>query len=128
MSNKNEIPEVDIVVDHEAGVIREVKPQQTRSKKGHERRVNAGIYTVLILMSIIWLAPFVFLVFQSFKFLVFLFEASSGETTIVLFSILWCILCVKLFFCFLRLNHSKLFLRIEIFIFEVEITLQMLLR
>lgn len=67
MSKKHEIPEVDIVVDHEAGVIREVKPQQTRSKKGHERRVNTSIYVILVLMSIIWLAPFVFLVFQSFR-------------------------------------------------------------
>ena len=67
MSNKNEIPEVDIVIDEEAGVIREVKPQKTRSKKGHERRVNTGIYIILVLMSIIWLAPFVFLVFQSFR-------------------------------------------------------------
>ena len=67
MSNKNEIPEVDIVIDEKAGVIREVKPQKTRSKKGHERRVNTGIYIILVLMSIIWLAPFVFLVFQSFR-------------------------------------------------------------
>ena len=67
MSKKNEIPEVDIVIDEKAGVIREIKPQKTRSKKGHERRVNTGIYIVLVLMSIIWLAPFVFLVFQSFR-------------------------------------------------------------
>ena len=32
---KHEIPEVDIVVDEKAGVIREVKPQpKLRSKKG----------------------------------------------------------------------------------------------
>ena len=67
MSKKNEIPEVDIVVDEKAGVIREVKPEKTRSKKGHERRVNTGIYVILVLMSVIWLAPFVFLVFQSFR-------------------------------------------------------------
>ena len=67
MSKKNEIPEVDIVVDKAAGVIREVKPEKMRSKKGHERRVNTSIYVVLILMSVIWLAPFVFLVFQSFR-------------------------------------------------------------
>ena len=67
MSKQNEIPEVDIVIDEKAGVIREVKPQKTRSKKGHERRVNTGIYIILVLMSIIWLAPFVFLVFQSFR-------------------------------------------------------------
>ena len=67
MNNKNEIPEVDIEIDEKAGVIREIKPQKTRSKKGHERRVNTGIYIILVLMSIIWLAPFVFLVFQSFR-------------------------------------------------------------
>ena len=67
MSKQNEIPEVDIVIDEEKGVIREVKPQNFRSKKGHERRVNTTIYIILILMSIIWLAPFVFLVFQSFR-------------------------------------------------------------
>ena len=55
MSNKNEIPEVDIVVDEQAGVIREI-PQQakkTRSKKGHETRVNTAVYIILILMSLI---------------------------------------------------------------------------
>ena len=67
MNDKNQIPEVDIMVDEAAGVIREIKPEKLRSKKGHERRVNAGIYTILILMSVIWLAPFVFLVFQSFR-------------------------------------------------------------
>ncbi len=67
MSDKNKIPEVDIFVDEAAGVIREVKPENLRSKKGHERRVNASIYVALILISIIWLAPFVFLVFQSFR-------------------------------------------------------------
>ena len=67
MSKKNEVPEVDIVIDHEAGVIREVKQPGLRSKSGHERRVNGCIYTVLVIMSIIWLAPFVFLVFQSFR-------------------------------------------------------------
>ena len=67
MSENKKIPEVDIVVDHEASVIREVKPEHLRSKSGHERRVNTSIYVVLILMSIIWLAPFVFLVFQSFR-------------------------------------------------------------
>lgn len=69
MSKKNEIPEVDIVVDEQAGVIREV-PQQgkkTRSKKGHETRVNVAVYVILILMSLIWLIPFIFLVFQSFR-------------------------------------------------------------
>ncbi len=64
---KAEIPEVDIVIDEEAGVIREVKPEKLRSKAGHERRVNAAVYAVLIVMSVIWLAPFVFLVFQSFR-------------------------------------------------------------
>ena len=67
MSEKNKIPEVDIVIDETAGVIREVKPDKLRSKKGHERRVNTSIYIVLTLISIIWLAPFVFLAFQSFR-------------------------------------------------------------
>ena len=67
MSKKNEVPEVDVVVDEAAGVIREVKPEKTRSKKGHERRVNTAIYVILVIMSIVWLAPFVFLVFQSFR-------------------------------------------------------------
>ena len=42
MAKKENIPEVDIIVDEEAGVIREVKPdnKHLRSKKGHERRVN----------------------------------------------------------------------------------------
>ena len=64
MAKKNNMPEVDIVVDEKAGVIREVPAEQPRlrSKKGHERRVNTGIYVVLILMSIIWLCPFVCLV------------------------------------------------------------------
>ena len=65
---KNEVPEVDIIVDEQAGVIREVKPQpKLRSKRGHERRVNGAIYTVLVVMSIIWLVPFVFLILQSFR-------------------------------------------------------------
>ena len=38
-----------------------------RSKKGHERKVNTTIYIILILISVIWLCPFVFLVFQSFR-------------------------------------------------------------
>ena len=68
MAKKENLPEVDIIVDEEAGVIREVKPEKRlRSKKGHERRVNASIYVILVIMSIIWLCPFVFLVFQSFR-------------------------------------------------------------
>ena len=67
MRNEKQIPEVDIVIDEKAGVIREVKPEKLRSKAGHEKRVNTGIYVILVLMSIIWLAPFVFLVFQSFR-------------------------------------------------------------
>ncbi len=68
MSKKNSIPEVDIVVDEKAGVIREVQPEpRFRSKKGHERRVNASIYAILIVMSIVWLCPFIFLVLQSFR-------------------------------------------------------------
>ncbi len=67
MNTKNEIPEVDIEIDEKAGVIREIKPQKFASKKANERRANATIYVILVLMSIIWLAPFVFLVFQSFR-------------------------------------------------------------
>ena len=68
MAKQNNIPEVDIVVDEDKGVIREVQPEKKlRSKKGHERRVNASIYAILILMSIIWLCPFIFLVLQSFR-------------------------------------------------------------
>ena len=68
MAKQNNIPEVDIIVDEKAGVIREVQPEKKlRSKKGHEMRVNASIYVILILMSIIWLAPFIFLVLQSFR-------------------------------------------------------------
>ena len=67
MSKKNEIPEVDIGIDEQKGVIREVKQPNLRSKAGHERRVNTGIYILLVLISVIWLAPFVFLVFQSFR-------------------------------------------------------------
>ena len=45
MSNINAIPEVKPVVD-------ETMPEQkrTRSKKGHEHRVNAGIYTLLVVL------------------------------------------------------------------------------
>ena len=65
---EKKIPEVDIIVDEKAGVIREVEqPKKLRSKKGHERRVNGTIYTVLTVMSIVWLVPFVFLVLQSFR-------------------------------------------------------------
>ena len=69
MAKTNNIPEVDIVVDEKAGVIREVEvpEKKLRSKKGHERRVNAGIYTLLVIMSIVWLCPFIFLVLQSFR-------------------------------------------------------------
>ncbi len=37
------------------------------SKKKKEKRQNTIIYIVLILMSIIWLIPFVYLVFQAFR-------------------------------------------------------------
>ncbi len=68
MVKQNSIPEVDILVDENKAVLREVQPEKKlRSKKGHETRVNASIYTILIVMSIIWLAPFVFLVLQSFR-------------------------------------------------------------
>jgi len=45
----------------------ETKQQKLRSKRGHERRINGTIYTVLVIMSIVWLVPFVFLVLQSFR-------------------------------------------------------------
>ena len=64
---QNKIPEVDIVVDEKAGVIREVHLPKLRSKRDHDRKVNSGIYTVLVIISIIWLTPFVFLVLQSFR-------------------------------------------------------------
>ena len=68
MAKENEIPEVDIVVDETAGVIREVKTEvHFRSKKAHENRVNRTIYVILVIMSVVWLAPFVFLVLQSFR-------------------------------------------------------------
>ena len=67
MAEKN-MPEVDTIVDANAGVIKESRPQQKlRSKKGHERRTNGAIYTVLTVMAVIWLVPFVFLVLQSFR-------------------------------------------------------------
>ena len=45
----------------------ETKQPRLRSKRGHERRINGTIYTVLVVMSIVWLVPFVFLVLQSFR-------------------------------------------------------------
>ena len=33
----------------------ETKQQKLRSKRGHERRINGTIYTVLVIMSIVWL-------------------------------------------------------------------------
>ncbi len=67
MANKQKIPEVETYIDHEAGVIREVKQPKLHSKKGRERRANRAIYITLTIISIIWLAPFVFLVLQSFR-------------------------------------------------------------
>ena len=49
MNTKNEIPEVDIVVDEKAGVIREIKPEKLASKKANERRSNTIIYVILII-------------------------------------------------------------------------------
>ena len=67
-TKKTSIPEVDIEIDQEKGVIREVETEKyLRSKKNHEKHVNRSIYTILVIMSIIWLAPFVFLVLQSFR-------------------------------------------------------------
>ena len=65
MSTKK--PEAEFVVDNASGLMGQTPVRQTRSKAGHEKRVNAGIYVLLVLMSVIWLAPFVFLVFQSFR-------------------------------------------------------------
>ena len=61
MAEKN-MPGVSALADENAG-----KQRKLRSKRGHERRINGAIYTVLILMSVIWLVPFVFLVLQSFR-------------------------------------------------------------
>ena len=67
-NRKKEIPEVDIVVDEEKGVIREVKSEEhLRSQKAHEKHINNTIHTVLVIISIVWLCPFVFLVLQSFR-------------------------------------------------------------
>ncbi len=63
MADKN-ITEVGTVVGARGGV---APQQKLRSKKGHERRTNGAIYTVLTVMSIVWLVPFVFLVLQSFR-------------------------------------------------------------
>ena len=67
MAKQPHIPEVETYIDHEAGVIREVKQPHLRSKVGHDRKVNTSIYAVLVVISIIWLAPFVFLLLQSFR-------------------------------------------------------------
>lgn len=67
MAKQPHIPEVETYIDHEAGVIREVKQPHLRSKVGHDRKVNTGIYAVLVVISIFWLAPFVFLLLQSFR-------------------------------------------------------------
>ncbi len=67
MAKEKQIPEVETYIDHEAGVIREVKQPKLRSRKSHERRVNGAIYTLLIIISIIWIAPFIFLLLQSFR-------------------------------------------------------------
>ena len=45
----------------------DTKQPKLRSRRGHERRTNGVIYTVLVVMSIVWLVPFVFLVLQSFR-------------------------------------------------------------
>ena len=39
MAKQGSIPEVDIVIDHEAGVIREVHPPRLRNKKTHPARL-----------------------------------------------------------------------------------------
>ena len=53
MANMNNMPEVASAPE-----------KKLRSKKGHERRVNGGIYTLLVIMSIVWLCPFIFLLSQ----------------------------------------------------------------
>ena len=67
MSTKHPIPEAESAADMGAQITEQAAPKKTRSRKGHERRVNAAIYVLLTLISIIWLIPFVFLVFQSFR-------------------------------------------------------------
>lgn len=67
MAKQAKIPEVETYIDHGEGVIREVKQPPLRSKSSHERKVNNFIYTLLVVISIIWLAPFVFLLLQSFR-------------------------------------------------------------
>ena len=43
------------------------KVKKFRSKKGAERTSNALIYTVLVIISIVWLLPFAVLIIQSFS-------------------------------------------------------------
>ncbi len=45
----------------------EANKKSSRSYKAAEKRSNALVYTVLILMSVIWLIPFVYLVCQAFR-------------------------------------------------------------
>ncbi len=67
MSTMKKVPEADVMTDNKSGVAPESKIEKTRSKSGHERRVNTAVYVVLIVMSVVWLTPFVFLVCQSFR-------------------------------------------------------------
>lgn len=67
MARQDKIPEVDIIIDHEAGVIRELPQPRLQSRRRRDRRANRAIYTALIIISVIWLAPFVFLLLQSFR-------------------------------------------------------------
>ncbi len=67
MAKRDASPEVETYIDHQAGVIREVQPPAPRSKKAAERRANRAIYTALVIISVVWLAPFLFLVLQSFR-------------------------------------------------------------
>lgn len=67
MSKENQISESCGAAGMSSQSKEQAAPKKTRSKKGHERRVNTTIYVLLTLISIIWLIPFVFLVFQSFR-------------------------------------------------------------
>lgn len=44
-----------------------VKPVRLRSKRRREIASNAVVYTLLIIISVIWLIPFIYLIFQAFR-------------------------------------------------------------
>ena len=43
------------------------KPRRMRSKRAAERAGNAAVYTVLGLISAVWLIPFLYLILQAFR-------------------------------------------------------------